>query len=106
MSQRRRLRPTFFLRCVNLLLALGIFWIAVTVAAATTFTLTTITILAIAWFIGIEAGVVPLLIESLITKGAEKTGKTSSLWFYDLDWEHRRERDSFNKDSSGNPTLR
>jgi hypothetical protein len=80
--------------------------IAVTVAAATTLTLATITTLAIVWFIGIEAGVVPLLIESLLTKGAEEIGMKSSLWFYDRDRERKRACDSFNKDSSENPTLR
>jgi hypothetical protein len=105
-SPRRHLRPTFLLRCVSLLLAIGIFLISLALSTGTTVTVATIVILAGVWFIGIEAGFFPLLLATLITRSADKTFRPSSIWFYDRDSERKDALDSFHKDSSENPTVR
>lgn len=106
MPPRRRLRPTLLLRCLSLLLTIVVFWITFTVVTATGLTRATILTLAIVWFIGIEAGVIPLLLERWITRSAESAGKASNIWFYDRDAEQKNDLHSFHQDSSENPTVR
>jgi hypothetical protein len=88
------------------LLAVGVFLIALTLSTGTPVTVATIVILFIVWFLGIEAGLLPLLLATLITRSADKTVRPSSIWFYDRDSERKDALDSFHKDSSENPTVR
>ena len=60
------------------------------------------------WFLGVEAGLLPALLEHVLTRRAENdsTGAVNSIWFIDEDEERRTEWDKHEDDTSDNPTIR
>jgi hypothetical protein len=63
--------------------------------------------IAIFWFVGIEAGLLPLVLERIAARRAEQTRKpVSTIWFVDLDQHRALETENFDKATRANPTIR
>ena len=105
-SMTRRIRPTFLLRLVTLAISVGI-WVAIAGAATSSpLRVGTLIVLLLGWFVGLEFGVLPSLLERV---GAwaydQQVDATRSIWFIDLDAEERREKERLREATSGNPSL-
>ena len=102
----RRIRPTFLLRCAVLAGSVGIFFLVLKLSTSGTFTGTTILVLIAFWFLGIEGGLLPFLLEHILVRKAERSGGADSLWFVDVNRERKREFDAHADATSDNPTIR
>jgi len=102
----KKVRPTFLLRCVVLAASVGTFLLVLKLSTSGTFTGATILALIAFWFLGIEGGLLPLLLEHILVKRAEGSPRVNSLWFVDVDRERKRELDRHSDATSSNPTLR
>lgn len=103
----RRVRPTPLLRVVVLAVCLASFATVLSLGAGPGTSHTSLVIVAAIWFIGLEAGLLPGLIELfLLRKAAKRKGTTSSIWFVDAQEVARQERARFHRDTEDNPTLR
>lgn len=111
MVSRRRIRATFLLRCVILLFCVAVFagaLFAVTVVKwPIGWGLAVLSALVVFWFVGLEGGLLPYLIERAAVRRAEKSGRpVSSPWFVDADQERRDEFERFSRATRDNPTIR
>ena len=105
--RRRRVRATFLLRCVTLAVSLGLFFLVFAVLSTPVLTVSTFLILCAVWLLGIECDLLPILLERLLLRRAERTeGSTSSIWFVDVAGLGRTELQSHGRSSSDNPTIR
>jgi len=100
----RRFRPTFLLRCVVLAVSVAIFLLVLNFSTSGTFTKTTIFALIVFWFLAIEAGLLPLIMEHLLVKKAEQSKRSGSIWFVDI--KRKRKVDAQSDVNSDNPTIR
>lgn len=104
---RRRVRATFLLRCVLLAACIALFAGVVFIAQGTGWVLGTLTVVACFWFVGVEGGVLPLLLEEWAERRAARSGKpVASIWFVDLDAQAERDMKDFHDDTRDNPTIR
>ena len=103
----RRVRASFLLRCVISAASIAAFLGVLQLGAAVGWTIGFIIFLATFWIVGVEGGLLPLLIEHVVVGRARKTGKpVGSIWFVDVDRQERRMMDSFHDDTRDNPTIR
>lgn len=103
----RRVRATFLLRCVILAGSVALVACVVSLAQGSGWSLGTLGLLAVLWFVGIEVGVVPLALEQVAVRRAARSGApVSSIWFVDLDEQRRRDLEHFHDSASDNPTIR
>ena len=101
-----RLRPTFLLRVVVLSIAVAAFAAAWWLFDSIGWTLVTLGVAAVLWFVGIELELVPSLMARLAVSQARRRGLGDSLWFVDVEAEQRRSREQSSDDTSDNPTIR
>ncbi len=103
----RRLRATFRLRCVLAAFCIALPACVLILGQSTGWTLGTLALAAILWFVGIEAGLLPLALEYVAVRRAAQSGRpVSSTWFVDLDEQQRKGMQAFHDDTSDNPTIR
>lgn len=103
----RRVRATFLLRCVLLAACVGLFAGVLFISQSTRWTLFTLPVLVILWFVGIEGGLIPFALEQWAVRRAARSGRpVSSIWFVDLDEQSRQAMQQFHDDTSDNPTIR
>lgn len=103
----RRIRPSFLLRVVALAIGIGLFFVIVKTIDSIGWTVAAVSFVAAFWFVGLEGGVVPTLIERAAVKRAKKSGgPVRSLWFVDVDAKNARVSDQAAEDSRDNPTIR
>ncbi|MGE0145138.1 MAG: hypothetical protein AB7T19_17775 [Planctomycetota bacterium] len=103
----RRLRATFLLRCVLLIAAVGVFAAVLLVGQSTGWALLILPFTVIVWFVGVEGGLIPLVLEHLAVRRAARTGRpVSSIWFVDQDEQEARNRQKFYDQTRDNPTVR
>ena len=105
---RRRLRSTFLLKCVVLAASVGIFLLVLVLWLCNSMTLTAgvILFLIVFWFLGIEGGLLPFLLEYIIARQARRSEHAESLWFLDLDEVDRKQAKAHAKATRNNPTIR
>jgi hypothetical protein len=102
----RRLRATFLLRTVILVFCVGIFVAGFFLLASTPLTLAAVVFLVVFWFVGIELGILPMLIEHYATKAAgEDAHRGPSLWFVDLAAKERERVERLREGTKENPSL-
>jgi len=66
----------------------------------------TLALLVAFWFVGIELELLPRLIEQVVTTRAVRKGAPRpSVWFVDIEAEHRREVDRLRAATRDNPSL-
>lgn len=71
------------------------------------FTIGTIIFLIVFWGLGVEAGLLPYLLEHFLVRKAKRSSeKVNSLWFVDLDQKRKQQFDAHTKATSDNPTIR
>ena len=105
--KRRRVRATFLLRCVILAACVALFAVAAYLTRSLWFVAATLIVLSLIWFIGIEGGLLPEMIEHWLARRAAQSEKAvDSIWFVDLDAQDDKLRESFHDESSNNPTIR
>ena len=106
--RNRRLRPTFLLQCVTLGFCLGLVVVVFFIAGLGVLTGSTLIAMLCLWFLGIEGGLFPALLEHMLSRRAESnnTGAVNSIWFVDEDEERRVEWEKHEDDTSNNPTIR
>ena len=103
----RKLRSTFLLRCVILAASIGIFLVVFLFSRSMGLTIATIVPLILFWIFGVELGLLPLLLEQILAKGAKASTKpVNSLWFVDVDQERKAAFDAHVESTSDNPTVR
>jgi hypothetical protein len=91
---------------VVLAASVGIFFLLIEVSLPTPITTATVVGLIVFWFLGIEFGLLPLLLECLITKNAKRAGRFGRIWFVDTEEEQKRTFDAHIEASKDNPTFR
>ena len=103
----RRVRASFLLRGITLIGTVGVVVVIVIFSNTLGWNLWSITFVAGFWFLAIELGLLPLMIEFVLTRraGASKVPITS-IWFVDLDLETKRARHDFERATRKNPTIR
>ena len=102
---RRRVRPSFLLRCAVLAACLGAIFGVLELGLSTG---SGVLVLAavLLWF-ATESGLLPYsLRRAVVSRGRCHGGPVRSIWFVDLDEQERRARDEFHDDTRDNPTLR
>lgn len=103
----RRLRATFLLRLVSLVLAVLLFAGLLSLNLSLGMRTGGLLALVVLWFLGIEGGLIPLLIERFVTRRAAAASEpVDSIWFVDLDRRAAAERERTAADTRDNPTLR
>lgn len=103
----RRLRATFLLRCVILAWCLLLVVAVLGLGMGTWWTLGALVFGALLWLVGIELGLLPLVLERAMVRHAARGGvRGSSIWFVDLDQEQEQQLRDFHDDSRDNPTIR
>ena len=102
-----RVRATLLLQCVILgasaLLVGGLF-----VVAGTAWSVGGLVLAIAAWWLGLEVGLLPALLEHLLVRRAARAdGPVHSIWFVDLDADAGPARDlaRFHDDTRDNPTV-
>jgi len=105
--RKRKLRPSFLLRCVTLGFCTGFAVAVFFIAGMGTITGSTLIAMLCLWFVGIEWGLLPDLIEHMLTQRAvnNNTGVVNSIWFVDEDEERRVEWEKHEDETSNNPTI-
>lgn len=102
----RKVRPTFLLRCVVLASSVGLF-LLVLMLASSALTVGTVLFLLAFWYLGIEEDFLPLLLEHVLAKRAQRSvGGGDSLWYVDVEKERKRAVDDHARGTSDNPTIR
>ena len=105
--KQRRLRPSFLLQCVTLGSCAAVVVAVFVFAGIGVVTGATVIAALCLWFIGIEGGLLPSLLEYILTRRAEDSSKpVSSIWFVDVDEQRRAEWDAHSDGTSNNPTIR
>lgn len=103
---KRRVRPTFLLRLATLIASVAVWALVAVVATSVPLKAFTFIALAVAWLVGVELGVLALLLERAGARAYdEPKAPINSLWFVDADKEDRRERERLREATSGNPSL-
>ena len=102
----RKVRPTFLLRCVVLAASVVIFLLVLKLSTSVMITGGAVLFLIAFWFLGIEGDLLPLLLEHILIKKAQRAERIDSLWFVDVDEERKRAFDDHSKGTSDNPTIR
>jgi hypothetical protein len=103
----RRLRATFLLRCVILAWCVLLVAAVLALGMGTQWTLGALVFGVLLWLVGIECGLLPLVIERAMVRHAARGGtRGSSIWFVDLDQEKARQLQDFHDESRDNPTIR
>ena len=105
----RRIRSTFLLRCVVLSASVGIFVVVLQLSLSLprNFTIGTILFLIMFWGLGVEAGLLPYLLEHILVRRAKRSSeKVNSLWFVDIDQKKKQQFEAHPKATSDNPTIR
>ena len=101
-----RLRPTFLLQLVVLGVSVALFMGVLLVSMSRTMEVGTVVFLVLFWFIGIEAGLLPSLLEHLLIRRTRRqNGAASSRWFVDVEAEHRAEMQRTREGTRDNPSL-
>jgi len=102
----RRIRPTFLLRCVVLAVSVGLFVAVFKLSSSLPATLATGVLLVAFWFLGIDGGLLPDLLEYILVRRAgRRQGVVRSIWFVDAEQERDEEREAHEKATSNNPTI-
>ena len=103
---KRRVRPTFLLRLATLIASVAVWALVAVVATSVPLKAFTFIALAVAWLVGVELGVLALLLERAGARAYDEAkAPINSLWFVDADKEDRRERERLREATSGNPSL-
>ena len=103
----RRVRASFLLRLVVLLCSAALFYAAVWLIDSVGWTVAAVSFIVAFWFIGLEGGVLPFLIErSAVERARASDAPVKSIWFVDVDEKDRRVREQAAEDSADNPTVR
>ena len=102
----RKVRPTFLLRCVVLATSVVFFLLVLKFSTSVPITGGAILFLIAFWILGIECELLPLLLENILVKKAQRAKRVDSLWFVDVDEERKREFDDHSEGTSDNPTIR
>ncbi len=104
---KRTLRPTFLLRCIVLMAIIALVALIAKFASSLHIPMVLFVTLIGIWFIGIEMGVMPTMLEKFLARKAEALeNSANSLCFVDLEKERLRDMNEHKKTSSGNPTIR
>lgn len=103
----RRVRASFLLRCVILAGTVGVLVLLFGFGNSIGWSLWFVVFLAAFWLLAIEIGLLPLLIENILTRRAGASdAPVKSIWFVDLDLENKRKRVDFEQETRKNPTVR
>jgi hypothetical protein len=103
----RRVRASFLLRCVILAFSVVIFAAIALVGNSNGWTLGFLAFLVLFWFVCVQGGFLPILIEHLLMRHARISGDPiESIWFVDLDRQAKRTRDDSYERTRKNPTIR
>lgn len=106
-AQVRRLRATFLLRCVILAWCILLFAAVLGLGMGTQWTLGSLMFCAVLWLVGIECGLLPLVLErTMVRHAARGDARGFSIWFVDLDQTKEQQLQDFHDDSRDNPTIR
>ncbi len=103
----RRVRASFLLRCIILAVSVGIFIGVYSLVKSTGWTVGSLAFLLLFWFVGVESGLLPSMLERMAVRRAAEGGvPVSSIWFVDRDAARDRAMDRFHEETRDNPTLR
>lgn len=85
---------------------MGLFLLVFVAATSTSVRLAALALLVVLWFLGIEADLLPMLIEHLVTRRASQArGPIHSAWFVDAEAKHRLEMEKLREATRDNPSL-
>ena len=102
----RRFRATFLLRLVVLGASLGAFALVWMAATAMPVRVSIVALFLAFWVVGIELDLLPQLIEQAVTtRAARRSDSRPSVWFVDVEAEHRREMERARSATRDNPSL-
>ena len=102
----RRLRATFLLQLALLLASVAIFALVVVVATSVPVRLGVAFLLLMGWVVGIEMDLLPLAIERVILRrAAGRRGSSPSIWFVDVETEHRKKMERLRAATRDNAAL-
>ena len=103
---KRRVRPTLLLQLVTLGISVGLWFLVAVAATSASLRISTLIVLGLAWFIGIEMGLVAWSLQRFGARAFQQRKEPfESIWFVDIDEEERREKERLREATSGSPTL-
>jgi hypothetical protein len=104
---RRRIRPTMLLRCLALAISLALFVFVFLIFGYGSLLGKGLFVFLIAfWFLGIEGGLLPILLEWLLVRKFTRVNSTLRRLLLRAEDNDRKALERLLKDSEENPTIR